>query len=81
VELCVCDAATRRLLCVKDDFHVRECGSNRDGFTEWQPAVDHVSVVYGDSYCFEGGAGFPDYLSEVDPVLLEPPAGIEPATC
>jgi hypothetical protein len=52
------------VLCVRGDFQIRECGSCLHRFAEWQPAADHVAAVYGDSYFFGGGAGYPDYLSE-----------------
>jgi SAM-dependent methyltransferase len=60
----VCGARTRRVLCVRGDSQIRGCGFCLHRFAELQPAADHVSTVYGDSYFFGGGAGYPDYLSE-----------------
>ena len=60
----VCASGTHRVLCVRTEFPIRECGACRHRFTEWQPTADHVSAVYGDNYFFGGGAGYPDYLGE-----------------
>ena len=60
----VCGGETSRKLCVRSEFHIRECQSCRHQFAELAPAAGHVSGIYGDSYFFGGGAGYPDYLSE-----------------
>jgi SAM-dependent methyltransferase len=60
----VCSGKTRRALCVRTEFHVRECRPCGHRFAELAPQADHVSGVYADSYFFGGGAGYPDYLRE-----------------
>lgn len=64
LECPVCEAATRRVFCVRAEFQIRECGNCRHRFTEWRPPDNHISAVYADTYFFGGGAGYPDYLSE-----------------
>lgn len=59
----VCDRATSRVLCVRSDFGIRACPACGHRFAEWTPPDNHVETVYGDSYFFGGGAGYPDYLS------------------
>jgi SAM-dependent methyltransferase len=48
----------------KYDYWIRECKECKHRFCEWQPPTDHVEKVYSDSYFFEGGDGYPDYLGE-----------------
>jgi hypothetical protein len=60
----VCESRSRRLLSVREQVRIRECPSCGHRFAELQPAANHVSTVYDDSYFFGGGAGYPDYLSE-----------------
>lgn len=60
----ICGSATRRVFCVRGQFHIRACDSCLHRCAEWQPPVGHVSEIYDDSYFFGGGAGYPDYISE-----------------
>jgi SAM-dependent methyltransferase len=49
---------------VREQFHVRECGTCSHRFAECLPSADHVGATYGDEYFFGGGAGYPDYFQE-----------------
>ena len=60
----VCSGETSRRLFVRWEFHIRECHSCRHRYAELAPQDGHVSGIYGDSYFFGGGAGYPDYLRE-----------------
>lgn len=66
----VCATATRPVFRAQTEFEIRECAKCRHRFAAWEPPDDHVASVYGDTYFFGGGAGYPDYLSEA-PILRE----------
>ena len=59
----ICSSSAERLFEAKG-YWVRACSSCRHQFAEVPSAADHVERTYGDSYFFEGGAGYSDYLSE-----------------
>ena len=54
----------------KYNYWIRECKECKHRFCEWEPPADHAEKVYSDSYFFEGGDGYPDYLGEKD-LLVE----------
>jgi SAM-dependent methyltransferase len=61
----VCESDSRRLF-QKYNHWIRECLDCYHRFCEANFGHDHVQKVYSDSYFFEGGDGYPDYLGEKD---------------
>jgi 2-polyprenyl-3-methyl-5-hydroxy-6-metoxy-1,4-benzoquinol methylase len=58
----VCGGVTNSTFIVRSEYLVRSCSHCTHRFVAWLPPPDHVARTYSDSYFFDGGAGYPDYL-------------------
>ena len=56
----------KKLLFEKRGYKIFECKKCDHRFTEINDAENHVAIIYGDQYFFEGKAGYPNYLNEKD---------------
>lgn len=61
----ICRGSPRRLF-AKEGFDILECPSCGHQLAEIPDPAAHVGQVYGNSYFFGGGAGYPDYTAEGD---------------
>lgn len=61
----ICRSASRQVF-QKHSYGIRQCENCGHRFCELEPSVEHVRTVYGDGYFTEGGAGYSDYLSEME---------------
>ena len=61
----VCNTQTHRLF-QKHSWWICECPQCHHRCVEISPDQQHVEEIYGDSYFFEGGDGYPDYLKEAE---------------
>ena len=51
-------------------YVVMACPACGHQFVGGEPSRDHLGEIYGDSYFFGGGDGYPDYMAEAD-LLIE----------
>jgi SAM-dependent methyltransferase len=61
----VCGCPSQALF-QKDGYWIYQCEQCHHRFTPIEPQAAHTTQIYDDSYFTEGGAGYPDYLSEAD---------------
>jgi SAM-dependent methyltransferase len=61
----LCNEAATPVFTV-EEHTVRECGDCDHRFAVPGPRESHLASVYGDSYFFGGGTGYPDYLAQED---------------
>ncbi|HYD46844.1 MAG TPA: methyltransferase domain-containing protein, partial [Terriglobales bacterium] len=63
----LCGAGGERMFS-RHGYGINRCSACSHHYAEVEPDRDHVARHYGDEYFFGGGAGFPDYNLEAEPL-------------